>query len=283
MKIAELRSKFHSELSGLFPSEEIQSLFAMLADSWLGYSRLQLSLHASEEISSEMIPKFLDAIKRLKTMEPVQYILGTTEFYGLNFEVTPDTLIPRPETEELVDWIIREQTGHEDILDIGTGSGCIAVSLARHSKNSVVDAMDISASAIEVARRNAAINKAEVNFIVADVLNINTLSRQYDIIVSNPPYVRISEKESMSENVLRFEPETALYVPDDDPLKFYRQIAGLARGHLKKDGHLFFEINEYLSKEMVSMLRDHGFAAIELRQDFRGRNRFIKCTPDSNE
>jgi release factor glutamine methyltransferase len=281
--INEARNTYNSELSDLFPPEEIRSFFAMLASHWMGYSRLELALHSSDELTPEVQLQFSDALARLKTFEPVQYIIGTTEFYGQTFEVTPDTLIPRPETEELVDWIIKDHKGPAEILDIGTGTGCIAVSLAKHLKDSVVSATDISAEALKIAGRNAERNDVVVRFSEQNILKVKTLPKRYDIIVSNPPYVRFSEKGSMRENVLHFEPESALYVPDDDALKFYRQIAKTAYDHLKGDGCLFFEINEYLGQEMVSMLKELGFGRIILRQDFRGRDRFIKCTPDSNE
>jgi release factor glutamine methyltransferase len=281
--INDLTKRFANELSGHYPSEEHHSFFAMLGEYWLGYSRLELSLNGSEEINSEIRLKFLDALERLKNQEPIQYIIGTTEFYGLPYSVTPDTLIPRMETEELVEWIIQENTEKAEILDIGTGTGCIAVTLAKHMKDSVVSALDVSTGALEVAVRNAKDNHVSVQFIEADILSISQLPSQYDIIVSNPPYVRNLEKKKMHDNVLRFEPPTALFVSDSDPLKFYRSIAKLAKTHLKEGGSLFFEINEYLSKEMVPMLKEYGFGDIELRRDFRGRDRFIKCTLNLDE
>ncbi len=283
MTINDLTKRFANELSARYPSEEHHSFFTMLGEYWLGYSRLELSLNGSEEINSEIILKFFNALERLKNQEPIQYIIGTTEFYGLPFSVSPDTLIPRPETEELVDWIIRENTVKTEILDIGTGTGCIAVTLAKHMKDSVVSALDVSTGALEVAVRNAKDNNVSVQFIEADILSTSQLPSQYDIIVSNPPYVRHLEKKKMHDNVLRFEPPTALFVPDKDPLKFYHNIAKLAKTHLKEGGSLFFEINEYLSKEMVSMLKDYGFCDIELRRDFRGKDRFIKCTLNLDE
>jgi release factor glutamine methyltransferase len=281
--INELRKRSESEFADLYPSEEYNSFFAMLSESMLGYSRFELSLNASEEINPEILPKFIDALERLKNREPIQYIIGSTEFFGLSFCVTPDTLIPRPETEELVEWVIQENIESAEILDIGTGSGCIAVSLAKQMNDSVVTALDVSNRALDVAVRNAKDNDVSVNFIEKDILSTNQLPSKYDIIVSNPPYVRHEEKKNMDDNVLQFEPETALFVPDNDPLKFYRSITSLAKTHLKEGGSLFFEINEYLSKEMVSMLKDNGFSDIQLRQDFRGRDRFIKCRLNLDE
>ncbi|MBT8277338.1 MAG: peptide chain release factor N(5)-glutamine methyltransferase [Bacteroidia bacterium] len=255
----------------------------MLGESLLGYSRIALALNASEEIRPEDLLKFNDALERLKNEEPIQYIIGVTEFYGLPFKVSPETLIPRPETEELVEWIIRQNKEQAVILDIGTGSGCIAITLAKNLKESVVSALDVSVEALKVAAYNAQHNKVSIDFITKDILAIDKLPSQYDIIVSNPPYVRNLEKKTMSDNVLQFEPSAALFVPDDDPLKFYRKISSLAKTHLKEGGSLFFEINEYLGEELVALLKNFDFKNIELGQDFRGKDRFIKCTRSLNE
>lgn len=277
MRLGKLRQHFESELSSYYPSEEIHSFFNLLTEAWLGYSRIDISLHTSEVIPDEKISDYQNAIHRLKQNEPIQYILGTTHFLELTLEVTPDTLIPRPETEELVEWIIRERPGSEKILDIGTGSGCIAIALAKGIPNSEVSAIDISEKALEVARRNATLNKVEIQFIQVDILGMDSLPEPYDVIVSNPPYVREQEKEFMHDNVLLHEPESALFVPETDPLIFYRAISQLASQYLKDGGQLFFEINEYLSKEMVSLLGEEGFQNIELRRDFRGKDRFVRC------
>lgn len=255
----------------------------MLSESWLGYSRVALSLNSSEEISSAILSKFINALERLKNQEPIQYIIGVTEFCGLSFHVSPATLIPRPETEELVDWIIQDSEEQATILDIGTGSGCIAVTLAHHLNGSVVSAIDVSEQALEIAARNAEENNVAVQFIHADILTIAQLPAHYDIIVSNPPYVRNLEKTAMSDNVLRYEPATALFVSDDDPLRFYRKISLLAKTYLREGGSLYFEINEYLGEELIIMLKNFNFKNVELRQDFRGRDRFIKCTLSLNE
>ena len=215
----------------------------------------------------------------MRHFEPIQYILGETEFYGLPFKVTPATLIPRPETEELVDWIIANcNKNPKTLLDIGTGSGCIAIALAKNLPAVKVSAMDISEEALKVASENAIYNKVTVNFSKKDILGTSTLPQKYDVIISNPPYVRNSEKEMMQKNVLDFEPASALFVEDDNPLLFYSKIAKLAKNYLNPNGFLFFEINEYLSKEVIQLLERESFSEIELKQDFFGKDRMIKCT-----
>lgn len=283
MTLKELRSTFTTGLSGNYPAEEIQSFFSWLAESYLGYSRFEVSMHLNETVPDEVQTKFSEALIRLKKHKPIQYILGETEFYGLPIKVTPATLIPRPETEELVQWVI--DNSHEklpnltklNVLDIGTGSGCIAISLAKYFKNASVSALDISEEAIVVAKENALLNDVAVNFQQADILAIKHLPQQYDIIISNPPYVRELEKKHMLPNVLAHEPETALFVSDKVPLLFYEQIAALATTSLTPSGTLYFEINEYLSEEMHQMLQEKGFSEIELKKDLFGKIRMLKC------
>ena len=217
---------------------------------------------------------------RLKTHEPIQYILGETQFYGLPFIVTPATLIPRPETEELVDWVVSEFLHHNSelkLLDVGTGTGCIAISLAKNIPNATVSALDISKEALQVASQNAKINKVKVNFMESDIVKVKTLPQKYDVIVSNPPYVRNSEKKKMQKNVLDFEPSSALFVGDDNPLVFYSKITELASKYLNPNGLLFFEINEYLSKELIQLLEKEFFINIELKKDVFGKDRMIKA------
>lgn len=305
MNLKQLKSNFTNSLSGNYPSEEIQSFFNWLAEDYLGYSRFEVSVKGEEAISTEIESKFSEALQRLQDHEPIQYIIGTTEFYGLPFIVTPATLIPRPETEELVQWVISDlkinnqnpaskhsalstQNSSLDpprsslipltLLDIGTGTGCIAISIAKHLENTQVLAIDISSAALKIARKNAALNHVEVAFLQADILDTKTLTQKYDVIVSNPPYVRALEKEQMQDNVLQHEPETALFVSNEDPLLFYRAIAKLAKTHLTLNGQLYFEINEYLSKEMQAMLEHEGFAEIELKKDMFGAYRMLKCS-----
>lgn len=283
MKISELKNYFHEQLSGLYPSEEIQSFFYILSEEYLNLSRVNIALNPETEVSANDYDKFQIALFKLNNHEPIQYIIGETEFYGLPFKVNKYTLIPRPETEELIDYIIsnhKTTTQHSEptsILDIGTGSGCIAVSLAKNLSNAKVSALDISEKAIQVATENAEINNVKVDFFQTDIIKVKALPENYDIIVSNPPYVRELEKEMMQENVLRHEPDSALYVTNSDPLLFYRSISRLAKIHLKPGGKLFFEINEYLADEMIQLLKDEGFKKIEVKKDIFGKDRMMKC------
>ncbi len=283
MNLAALKTNFTSNLSGLYPSEEIQSFFNILSEKQLNLSRIEIALNPDRGISEEDFEKFQQALFRLKNHEPIQYIIGETEFFWLLFKVNKYTLIPRPETEELVEYIISEQKliTHNSqpitILDIGTGSGCIAISLAKNLSNAEVSALDISKGALKIAKKNAELNKVVIEFLQADILKTETLPKQYDLIVSNPPYVRELEKKQMQQNVLKYEPDSALYVKDEDPLLFYRAISQLAKKHLKSNGKLFFEINEYLADELTALLKNEGFQNIEVKKDIFGKDRMIKC------
>ena len=284
MKIFALKSNFINSLSGLYPSEEIESFFSILAQEYLKLSRIEIVLNREEVVSSENIEKIDNALIRLKSFEPIQYIIGETEFFGIPFRVTPSTLIPRPETEELVQLILDEvsnvdaKTEALDLLDIGTGSGCIAISLAKSLPKANVSAMDISSEALKVAKENAEINQVYIDFSECDILTTKSLPKKYDIIVSNPPYVRELEKEMMQPNVLRHEPDLALFVKDSDPLLFYRKISILAKTHLKPNGQLFFEINEYLGVDLIELLSDLGFQKIEIIKDIFEKDRMLKCS-----
>jgi release factor glutamine methyltransferase len=236
------------------------------------------------------------ALKRLKNEEPIQYIIGATEFYGFPFLVDKSTLIPRPETEELVEWILLETAKLQSdqvlkslqILDIGTGSGCIPISLAKNLPAATISAIDISADALKIAIKNATLNKVKVDFIEGNVLDLyafNEILKQkpynqvkFDIIVSNPPYVRELEKIEIQNNVLLNEPHLALFVSDENPLLFYDKIADIAKQHLSKNGLLFFEINQYLGEETIKILAEKGFKNIKLRKDLFGNDRMIKAT-----
>ena len=278
--LKELRTSFKIALSGLYPSEEIQSFFNILSEKYLNLSRIEIALNPERVISEEVSEKYQKALLRLKNYEPVQYIIGETEFYGLPFKVNKHTLIPRPETEELVEWIIDTsefRIQDSGLLDIGTGSGCIAISLAKNLPDSKISALDISDGALKIARKNAEMNKVEVDFFQTDILNTKTLPKKYDVIVSNPPYVRELEKKQMRQNVLNYEPDSALYVKNDDPLLFYRVISQLAKKHLQPNGKLFFEINEYLADELTELLKSEDFKNIEVKKDIFGKNRMIKC------
>ena len=255
----------------------------------VGMSRLDYIIGKNRVVNSNDAQKIGEILNRLATQEPIQYILGYTEFYGLPFKVSPDVLVPRQETEELVDLIIKTQlkAANQDlsILDIGTGSGCIAVALSKFMPNSKVYALDVSKPAIEMAEYNAALNDVDVTFLTYDVLSskaphfseADRTFNDFDIIVSNPPYVRELEVSEMKLNVLNYEPKLALFVPDDDALVFYKAIAELAKQYLKKGGWLFFEINQYLGSEMRALLKNYGFKNIDLLNDINGNQRMLKA------
>jgi len=282
LTLKELKSTFITQLSGVYPSEEVGSIFTILSEYFLNYTRLETILKADESLSEEIIKHFENAISRLKRQEPVQYICGKTEFYSLPFKVDKHTLIPRPETEGLVQWIIddenKKHTKLMTLLDIGTGSGCIAISLAKNLKNINVSALDFSPEALETAHKNSVLNSVKVAFFELDLLDAQKLPQQYDIMVSNPPYVRKMDKSNMRSNVLEYEPKSALFVTDNDPLLFYRKIARLAKRHLTDNGRVYFEINEYLSDELKALLQTEGFTDIEVRKDIFGKDRMIKCS-----
>lgn len=280
MLLKEFRSKFTNELQGEFPKEEIQSFFNILTESFLKMSRLDVALDPEKKLSETQLDQFGDALLRLKKHEPIQYITGETQFFGLNFKVNKSVLIPRPETEDLVLWILddfNERKEELKILDIGTGSGCIAVSLAKNLLQAKITAIDISVEAIDTARENAELNQVEIEFKQADILQMTELPEQYDVIVSNPPYVRELEKEDMQRNVLEFEPETALYVKDHDPLLFYEKISELAVNSLKNKGAVYFEINQYLGEETEKILIGKNFRTI-LKKDIFEVDRMLKGT-----
>lgn len=280
MKISKLKIEFQNALSRLYPSEEVQSFFNILSEKYLNLSRIEIALNPERTISATEAEKFQKAILRLQNYEPIQYIIGETEFYGLPFKVNKHTLIPRPETEELVEWILSgfPPSGARGILDIGTGTGCIAISLAKNLSNAKVSALDISEEALKIAQENAEMNKVKIDFFQKDILAAETLPKKYDVIVSNPPYVRELEKKQMQQNVLKHEPESALYVSNEDPLLFYRAISRLAKKHLNPEGKLFFEINEYLADELTALLEGEGFKNIQVKKDIFGKDRMIKCS-----
>ncbi len=280
--LKELRRLFYDALASQYPQTEVESFFYLSSEAILDYSRFDVSTHLDSEISDENVREFQNYIERLQNFEPIQYIIGATEFYGLNFKVNSHTLIPRPETEELVDWIVQEckinQWASPRVLDIGTGSGNIAISLASNIPNAQVTGVDISEETIEVAKENSEINKTNVIWRVMDILAVETFKDRYDIIVSNPPYVRKLEMESMNANVLDHEPASALFVSNETPLLFYDKISSLAVSALNDGGLLFFEINEYLSNEMHALLSSKGFSNISIRKDIYGKDRMVKCS-----
>jgi release factor glutamine methyltransferase len=284
MKIAALKHYFFSELQPIQEVSEIESFFFILTEYLHKLQRIDVSLNPDFDVSETDLEKWITIISDLKTEKPIQYITGEAWFYGYRFEVNENTLIPRPETEELVEWIV-ESTKLEagstklNILDIGTGSGCIPISLKKEIPNALVSALDVSEKALEMARKNAVSNEVEVHFILQNILETESLLEKYEIIVSNPPYVRNLEKQEIKKNVLAYEPHLALFVEDSDALLFYRKIAQLALTSLTPNGKLFFEINQYLGKETVALLENLGFKTIELRKDFMGNDRMICAEP----
>jgi release factor glutamine methyltransferase len=243
-------------------------------------SRLQQITETNTKVPNSDYNQIMSITKRLLSHEPIQYILGETEFYGLKFRVNQAVLIPRPETEELVDWIIRDHKNSAlTIVDVGTGSGCIAVTLAKNLIQSTVYALDVSEQALEQAKANAQLNEVVVQFFQTDVLKQPWpgFTKKPDLIVSNPPYVTQKEKKQMQANVLDYEPSLALFVSDDDPLLFYREIATQARNLLADEGWLYFEINEALGNQTATLLEALGYRQIELRADINGKHRMIKA------
>ena len=284
MTFKEIKSSFHTELSPFFDEQERDSFFYLVLEKYHQLKRVDLALQPDLKVSSAELEQWNLVLEQLKTQKPIQYILGETFFCDLIFKVNEHTLIPRPETEELVFWILEEINNqnkfNSTIVDIGTGTGCIPISLKKNLPESTVFAIDISEEALKVAQENAQKNDVQVHFMPKNILETSDLQNQFDVIVSNPPYVRQLEKAEINTNVLAFEPHLALFVSDEDPLIFYRKIAELAQKNLKQNGLLFFEINQYFGKETVSLLADLGFAAIELKKDIYGNDRMVKASFD---
>ncbi|MGI9531280.1 peptide chain release factor N(5)-glutamine methyltransferase [Lutimonas sp.] len=279
MTIKALQETFKNQLISLYPLDEINSFFYLLSETYVRKRRIDIALAPEEEVNEKDSIHFLAALEQLKNEYPIQYILGEATFMDLRFEVNEQVLIPRPETEELVSWILEDHHTSEkiNILDIGSGSGCIPISLAANLSKATVSGIDISEGAIQVARRNAQINEVPVHFHQADILSMEQLPATYDIIVSNPPYVRESEKAQMKNNVLHYEPSIALFVTDDDPLLFYRQIALLSLQSLNSSGRLYFEINQYLGSDLCILLEELGFEKVRLKKDIFGVDRMIRA------
>ena len=277
IRMRTIAKKIEEGLANIYSDGEIKALTRIIATELLGVSQMTYFLKDDISLTAELQALLDNAIERLKKQEPIQYILGYSDFCGLRFKVTPATLIPRPETSELVEWITSEATGPESILDIGTGSGCIAVSLAHKLSQSKVTAWDISNDALAVAAENCNANGCNVAFELVDILAHQPGGELFDIIVSNPPYIKENEKESMHANVLDWEPHTALFVPDSDPLLFYRTIAKKGLTLLKPGGRLYFEINRAHGKETMDMLAALGYTHIELRKDFAENDRMIRA------
>ena len=276
--VKDIRNYYCEQLCSIYDKDEANAMILILFEHYFNISRVKMALEPELRLSESEMLTFHFAVKDLLKNKPLQYIIGETEFCDLKFKVNESTLIPRPETSELVTKIVNGQQTTDNrqisILDIGTGSGCIAISLAKHIAGSNVYALDISEKALEIAKENAISNNVDVTFIHDDILSLkNNIETKFDIIVSNPPYVRELEKAEMRDNVLNWEPHTALFVSDNDPLIFYRTILEFAKTHLNENGEVWFEINEYLGKEMTDLCHNMGFSEVEIFEDFRGKER----------
>jgi len=285
--LEEIKNIFHKELDEIHPVEEVDAFFYSVIEHYLDLQRFTLVLQPEYAITKEEEQPLFETLAQLKKQKPLQYALGEAHFMDMVFKVNEHVLIPRPETEELVQWVLGNGWfGHGlekhkerglKILDIGTGSGCIAIALDKNLPNAKVYALDVSEQALKVAAKNAIFNDAKVRFFQKDILEAQLdLELEFDIIVCNPPYVRESEKVEIKKNVKDFEPELALFVPDEDPLKFYKAITAFAKEHLSNSGNLYFEINQYLGKETKALLEAHNFLEIELRKDLFGNDRLLK-------
>lgn len=309
MLLREIKNIFHKELDEIYPIEEVDAFFYRCVEHYLKLERFVLAVQPQLTLNKEEEQPLFEALSQLKQERPLQFILGMAHFMDLELKVNESVLIPRPETEELVQWILDdvEKQGNQDaersrsvistssssgrrtlndhslqILDIGTGSGCIAITLAKHIPTAKVFALDVSEGALEVARENAQKNQVDITFLHQDILAPNPeldldLALDFDIIVSNPPYVRELEKDKIKKNVKEHEPGTALFVPDEDPLLFYKAIAEFSKANLKKSGSLYLEINQYLGEETKALLKAHNFSEIELRKDLFGNDRMLKA------
>ena len=279
MRVKDYRSIFIETLLPVYDAVEAESFFYLILEHKLKMRRIDLALQPDMDLAVEQMVEWNAILRKLLNEVPIQYLLGTRRFYALDFEVNANVLIPRPETEELVDWILsdykKEPVEDCKILDIGTGSGCIAIALAKNISQAVVAAIDVSKKALELAQTNAQTNGVVVTFLCQNILETEDLQRQFDVIVSNPPYVRNLEKAEIKKNVLEHEPHLALFVDDNDALIFYRKIATLAQKNLKENGKLYFEINQYLGLEMIDLLTAMGYVAVELRKDIYGNDRMI--------
>ena len=274
MTLQDFKLKMISELSSIYEMDELNSVFNLLSEDYLKIPRSKILLANEIDLNESNKNLFLNALERLKTHEPIQYVLGKTNFMDLEFRVNNSVLIPRPETEELVRLMLKEDLDGKEILDIGTGSGCIAISLAKNLSNAKVSALDISKDALEVAKENAILHNVSVEFINADIFEYQS-DKKYDIIVSNPPYVTKSEKGLMKQNVLSYEPELALFVDDVSPLKYYESILNFSLNNLHSQGQIFFETNENYKYESNKLAQNYEYNIIEFKLDSHKKNRFL--------
>ncbi len=284
-KLKDVISFIRNELQDKYMEQELNNFVYLLCEKYLDYTnKADVFLNRENTLSESLLLKFHFATKELKKNRPIQYIIGKTQFLDIELVVNNNVLIPRPETEEIVQWLIENHEADKNeelnILDIGTGSGCIAISLKKVFENAQVLAIDISEKALEVARNNAQKNNVDIKFIKFDILenNLNVEFPQFEIIISNPPYVTISEKQQMSPNVVDYEPALSLFVEDELPLIFYEKIVVFSKEFLKSDGNLYFEINKNFDNQLVGLLEGFGFKDIILKKDINGKERMIKCT-----
>jgi len=277
--VSDLVQYIRSELQEIYPLNEINSLTNIIFQHATPLQKPHLRhLYPHQKLDAGQCQHIKDITKQLKTGKPIQQILKETEFYDLKLKISPEVLIPRQETEELVDWMIQDLANQTcRILDIGTGTGCIALALAKNLKNARVSALDYSERILQLARQNARINQASIHLLKADILKEEAIPGHYHVIVSNPPYVRNEEKSRMHPNVLDYEPKEALFVSDEDPLIFYRHILNYASAHLLEEGYVYFEINEALGEEMKGLFQNFGYRHIVLRKDLNGKDRMIKA------
>lgn len=278
-RVISLVHMMRQELFSSYSITEIESLIHYCFREICGFNRMDVVMRSEDELGEEAMTKFLDVIARLKNHEPVQYIFGHTEFYNLDIHLTRDVLIPRPETEELVHWVIREQQllPVKDALDIGTGSGCIALALKDNLPDANVTGIDVDRAVIEVAQANAENNELDVEFKQANILNDLVQFGQFDLIVSNPPYVTRAQMEEMLPNVVNHEPHLALFIEDDDPLKFYKAIAHFCQKHLRPEGVLYLEVNEDLAGDTALLLESFNFTRTNIKKDLNGKFRMVKA------
>lgn len=280
MTLIQFRQEFYSQLEAIYPETEIAGIYGLLLEEYMGITRVEAALRAQEVLTGSELNLLQRALERLLKQEPIQYILGKTSFYGLSIKVNSATLIPRPETEELVSWILNdfEKTKNKiKAVDIGTGSGCIALALKKNLTQSEITAIDVSSEALEVVKQNAKELELPLDVLQLDILKNSLPIGDLDFMVSNPPYVCETEKLQMRSNVLEFEPSLALFVDDSDPLIFYRRILQVANKAVKERGSVYFEINERFSEETIKMAKEIGWHTIQVKKDIFGRDRMMRC------
>jgi release factor glutamine methyltransferase len=267
-----------NSLEAFYSDAEIQSITYILLEKITDFSFPEILINKSKQLSEKQRETLEIFLEKLKNFEPLQYVVGEAEFFGMRFSVNRDVLIPRPETEELVEWILENHTKTQNIsiLDIGTGSGCIAIALKKHLPDAQVFALDISENALKVAKRNAEKNNVEINFLKQDIFKFQISNFKFDLIVSNPPYIPENEKNTISENVLNYEPHTALFVPDNSPLIFYEKIIAFAKENLAENGAVYFETHYNKARDIADLFAQNGFTTTEIRKDLAGKERMVK-------